>query len=78
MKGLTLYYFPECPFCQKVLKYAGENGIEFNLLDIKKDEKNAEDLIKKGGKKQVPALLIDDKIMYESDDIIEYLKENKK
>lgn len=78
MKNLSLYFFPECPFCQKVLKFIDENDIkDIEFLDIKKDEKNKEALIEKGGKNQVPALLHDGQILYESDDIIDYLKKNK-
>jgi glutathione S-transferase len=35
---------------------------------------NREDLIAIGGKKQCPCLIIDGKALYESDDIIDYLR----
>jgi glutathione S-transferase len=37
---------------------------------------NAEELIKIGGKRQVPCLIIDGKPLYESDDIITWLDKN--
>ena len=37
-----------------------------------------EELVKIGGKSQVPCLVIDGRALYESDDIIEWLKENYK
>ncbi len=78
MKNLNLFYFPECPFCQKVLRFIDESKIEgIELRDINKDVENEKELVKLGGKRQVPALKIDGKIMYESDDIIKYLSENK-
>ena len=46
------------------------------MKDIIGNEENEKELIEKGGKKQFPMLMIGDKPMYESDDIIEYLKEN--
>ena len=74
---LTLYYRPTCPFCQKVISTSDEMGVAFNLKDIS-DEANAAELMEKGGKQQVPFL--DDPEqevqMYESDDIIAYVKEN--
>lgn len=74
---LELYYKAECPFCQKVLNYMMDNcqikGVE--LVNIKEGNNN-EDLIKRGGKDQVPCLFIDGKALYESDDIIKYFKEN--
>lgn len=74
---LELYYKAECPYCQKVLNYMMDNCQikDVELVDIKKDNNN-EDLIKRGGKDQVPCLFIDGKALYESDDIIKYFKEN--
>ena len=37
---------------------------------------NQNDLIRIGGKKQVPCLVINGKPLYESDDIVAYLREN--
>lgn len=74
---LELYYKAECPFCQKVLNYMMDNCQikDVELVDIKEGNNN-EDLIKRGGKDQVPCLFIDGKPFYESDDIIKYFKEN--
>jgi glutathione S-transferase len=77
---LTLYYKPFCSFCQKVLAEAEEIGVVFELKDITADEKNAEELLSLGGKKQVP-FLVDgsSKVrMYESGDIIDYIRKGKK
>lgn len=74
---LELYYKAECPFCQKVLNYMMDNCQikDVELVDIKEGNNN-EDLIKRGGKDQVPCLFIDVKPLYESDDIIKYFKDN--
>lgn len=48
---------------------------DVELVNIKEGNNN-EDLIKRGGKDQVPCLFIDGKPLYESDDIIKYFKEN--
>ena len=71
---LKLYYKPECPFCKKVLRFMEKNDIELELKNIH-DQENKEFLVEKGGTNQVPCLFIDGKAMYESDDIIEFLKE---
>ena len=71
---LKLYYKPECPFCKKVLSFMEKNDIELELKNIH-DEENKKFLVEKGGMTQVPCLFIDGKAMYESDDIIEFLKE---
>lgn len=53
-----------------------KNDIEVEMMDIKADPKNQEDLIKIGGMDQVPMLLIDGDPLYESDDIIQWFKDN--
>ena len=65
-----------CPFCNKVRKYMKDNDITVEMMDIHADPKNQKDLIKLGGIDQVPMLLIDGKPLYESDDIIQWFKEN--
>lgn len=77
MSNLKLYIGAYCPFCIKVKNFIKENNIQgIEYVDINKDEQAKEHLIEIGGKKQVPCLIIDDKALYESRDIIEYLKAN--
>lgn len=70
-----LFIMSTCPYCQKVLRYM-EGGIELPLLDITRDPAARERLVEVGGKAQVPCLFIDGAPLYESDDIIAYLKEH--
>ncbi|MCL2654297.1 MAG: glutathione S-transferase N-terminal domain-containing protein [Coriobacteriia bacterium] len=69
---MELFYFPECPFCNKVRAYMAAHDIELPLLNAHEPENEA-CLIELGGMRQVPALLHDGEILYESDDIIAYL-----
>jgi len=75
MHDSILYVKTGCPWCKKVLDFADQHGIEFELRNIA-DAGVAEELIKRGGKRQVPYLVDEEKKieMYESADIIEYLK----
>jgi glutaredoxin len=70
----TLYVKTGCPFCAKALKTGEDLGITFDEKNIA-DDAVAEELISRGGKRQVPYLVNDEDgtEMYESDDIIEYL-----
>ena len=70
-----LFILESCPYCKKVMASLDENGVNYNKVDITKKE-NEEALIKLGGKRQVPFLVDSDRNiqMYESGDIIEYLK----
>jgi len=71
----NLYVLDSCPYCKKVLEYFDENDIAYNKFDVSKEE-YYDELIKLGGKSQVP-FLVDkgtDVKLYESDDIIHYVK----
>jgi len=46
------------------------------MKNITEDPKAKEELLHLGGKVQVPCLFIDGTPLYESDDIIDYLKSN--
>ena len=71
-----LYYYPECPYCQKVLGAMRRLGIEgkITLKNIHRDPMADATLVRVGGKHQVPCLFIDGKPMYESDDIIDWMR----
>lgn len=72
---LDLFILETCPYCKKVMKYMDEKGIKYNKIDTA-NKASEESLIQIGGKRQVPFLVDKDRNiqMYESDDIIEYVK----
>lgn len=77
-KKLVLYYFDSCPFCQVVLKvleteFKTTPVIRANIL---KEPKHKAALLAIGGKTQVPCLVIDGQPLYESQDIITWLRDN--
>ena len=71
--NMYLYVKPGCPYCAKVDRYLNEAGIEIEHRSVLEGT-NADDLRALGGKVQSPCLVVDGKPMYESDDIITYLK----
>jgi glutaredoxin 3 len=75
MPQLALFYSNTCPYCMKVERYMRANGVDIPMLSTA-DADNRRELIEKGGMYQVPCLRIDDTYLYESDDIIEYLRKN--
>ncbi|MFK7770467.1 MAG: glutaredoxin family protein [Mariniblastus sp.] len=76
MPELTLYYFPSCPFCHVVLDCLSRLGREIPMRDIQTEAGARDDLLKIGGKGQVPCLVIDGKPLYESSDIVSWLEAN--
>lgn len=78
MKDYKLYVGTVCRFCKKVENFMEENNIDIPLVNINEDKKAMLELMEKGGKRQVPCLYHDGEYLYESDDIIAFLKENYK
>ena len=54
-----------------------QNSIQVDMKDILKEPSNRDELIRIGGKSQVPCLVIEGKPLYESLDIIEWFKKNR-
>lgn len=71
---LELYISETCPYCKKVMDFLYENKTDYAKKDIANNA-NLDNLLKIGGKHQVPFLADGDVKMYESDDIIKYLRE---
>ena len=73
---LVLYSRASCPFCRKVNNYLKSVDKSVPTKDIGKDPAAAKELVKIGGKQQVPCLVINGKPLYESSDIITWFKNN--
>ena len=72
---LELFMFDTCPYCQRVIRVLNDSGrTDVELRNIHQDAAAREQLIRVGGKEQVPCLFIDGQPLYESLDIIEWLK----
>ena len=71
---ILIYKMTGCPYCNKVINYLKTTDLEYKLLDVS-DKQAHEELMQYGGMEQVPFMFDTDnnKKMYESDDIIEYL-----
>ena len=74
---LELYYFDSCPYCQRVLKVIVELNILVSYQDIYSDLNAMQKLLYITGKKTVPCLFIDGNPMFESLDIMNWLKNNQ-
>ena len=57
------------------MNFLKENNIVVSMKNIHEEEGAKEELIRIGGKGQVPCLVINGKALYESDDIIEWFRE---
>ena len=78
-KGLALYQFKTCPFCIKVRRVIHGLSLNIELRDAQNDPQHREALLQGGGRIKTPCLRITDEQgnsqwMYESADIIQYLR----
>lgn len=76
---LALYQFKTCPFCIKVRQEMRRLSLNIELRDARGDEQQRAALLQGGGQIKVPCLRIMDEQgnsqwMYESSDIIQYLR----
>lgn len=76
VKNIKIYCLQSCPFCIKVVDYVEEKNLEVELIDVTNDVKLQKEVESLGGKYQVPMMTVDGEPMYESDDIVDWLKEN--
>ena len=79
-RHLAIYQFHACPFCVKVRRALKRYSLNIELRDAKNNAMYKEELLKEGGRVQVPCLRItnDDgsvSWLYESSDIIRYLEQ---
>jgi glutaredoxin-like YruB-family protein len=61
--AVTVYTTPSCTFCTKVKKYLKENRITFKEHNIQKDQRKAEEMVRKSGQMGVPVLDVHGKII---------------
>ncbi|MCG7901232.1 MAG: glutathione S-transferase N-terminal domain-containing protein [Candidatus Thiodiazotropha lotti] len=77
---LALYHFPICPYCIKVNRVIRKLNLKIEQRNAASDSNWADELQQFGGKLQTPCLKIQqqdgDRWLYESDDIIRYLRQN--
>ncbi|MEM7532277.1 MAG: glutaredoxin [Chloroflexota bacterium] len=74
--NLVLYQYDSCPFCAMVRNYLEQNNVRVPMKDTLMDPAARRELIQIGGKAQVPCLTINGAPLYESRDIIEWVREN--
>ena len=77
--SLLMYQFRSCPFCIKVRREMTRLSLPIEKRDAQHDMESREELLLGGGELKVPCLRIEAadgsvEWMYESDDIIAYLR----
>jgi len=60
---VKIFITPACPYCFTLKEFLKEKGIEFEEIDVSKDEKARDEMIKKSGRLEAPIIEIDGQIV---------------
>ena len=76
MPKVRVFSSPSCPYCFTLMEFLKEHNIEFEEVDVSKDEKAREEMIKKTGRLEVPIVEIDGQIVvgFDKEKIVKLLK----
>ncbi len=60
---VTVYMAEWCPWCHRAMEWMKENKISFKSIDVEKNPKAAQDMVKKSGQTGIPVIDIDGQII---------------
>lgn len=60
---VRLFSTPACPYCFTLGEFLKEKNIKFEEVDVSKDKKAMEEMIKKSGRLEAPIVEIDNEIV---------------
>jgi len=69
MAKVKVYSTATCPWCVKAKTFLKENNIEFEDVDVSKDQAAAQEMMEKSGQQGVPVLDIDGKVIVGFDQV---------
>ena len=61
--AVKIYSTPTCPWCKKAKEFFKANKVAFTDIDVSKDQKATEEMIKKSGQTGVPVIDVNGKIL---------------
>lgn len=63
MKKVRIYSQPTCPDCNSVKAYLDRKGIPYEDINVQKDKKAMEEMVRKYGIRVTPVIVIGDRVM---------------
>jgi glutaredoxin-like YruB-family protein len=63
MKKIKIYSTPGCPYCTALKEFLKSHNIEFEDVDVSRNENAAKEMIEKSGQMGVPVVEIDGEIV---------------
>ncbi len=62
-KNVTVYTTPTCSWCNTIKRHFKENGIRYREVDVSRDQKAAEEMVRRSGQQGVPQTDINGEII---------------
>ena len=63
MKKVKVFSTPTCPYCHMAKAYLKNKKVEFEDIDVSRDQAQAIQMVQKSGEMGVPQLWIDDEVV---------------
>lgn len=61
--AITLYSTPSCTYCKKAKSWFQENRIKFQEYDVSRDQRRADEMVRKSGQMGVPVIDVNGRII---------------
>ncbi len=61
--AITMYSTPSCTYCNKAKEYFREHGIRFTEHDVSRDQRRADEMLRKSGQSGVPVIDVNGRII---------------
>ena len=60
-RKVIIFTTPTCSWCRAAKQYLRQKGIRFKEIDVSRDQRAAQDMVRRTGQMGVPVLLIDNR-----------------
>ena len=61
--AITMYSTPTCTYCRKAKEWFRENRIKFTEYDISRDQRRADEMVRKSGQMGVPVIDVNGRVI---------------
>ncbi|MFP4551207.1 MAG: glutaredoxin family protein [Spirochaetales bacterium] len=61
--AITMYTTPSCTYCKKAKDFFRQNNVRFTEYDVSRDQRRADEMVKKSGQMGVPVIDINGRII---------------
>jgi glutaredoxin-like YruB-family protein len=61
--AVTIYTTPTCSYCNVAKKYFRDNRVPFTEFDVSRDQRKADEMVRKSGQMGVPVIDINGRVI---------------